>query len=127
MLILALLTGAVAVYAAAWVKQVDELRASVDECFGSADGDTAEAIDKSISLLKEKRAFLHMTLRQSKIEALVTVLTAARSYCAAGNEEEMRRCLNEAAGELDRWREAENIPHKALRLYGDPGFNPPKI
>lgn len=108
-LILAFLTGAVAVYAAAWARQVDELTASVGECFGSADVDTAEAIDKSISLLKEKRTFLHMTLRQSKIEALVSLLTAARSYCAAGNEEEMRRCLNEAASELERWKEAEKV------------------
>lgn len=106
---LAVIICATAYYKEAWNRETKEIMESVSECRGEADEANALRIRGCAELIKQKRVFLHLALRQSRIEALLTTLNSAYSYCLAGDAGEMRRCVFEAERELEEWNEAERI------------------
>lgn len=106
---LALIISGTAIYGKYWQKEAQKLYEAVAECIGTPSTEKAIMIKQSIKLVEDKRLFLHVSLRKSKINALVDMLNAAYYYCREDNGEQMNRYLTEAVNELNEWREEEKL------------------
>ncbi len=106
---LALIISGTAIYGKYWQKEAQKLYEAAAECIGTPSTEKAIMIKQSIKLVEDKRLFLHISLRKSKINALVDMLNAAYYYCREDNSEQMNRYLTEAVNELNEWREEEKL------------------
>ena len=111
---LALIISGTAIYGKYWQKEAQKLYEAAAECIGTPSTEKAIMIKQSIKLVEDKRLFLHISLRKSKINALVDMLNAAYYYCREGNGEQMNRYLTEAVNELNEWREEEKLSFRNI-------------